>query len=134
MPASAYGPEISNRVYEALERQAAAALRSGQSVIVDATFLNAFEANAVAEVAKCAKAEFRGIWLDAPTGLLMRRLFNRIGDASDATSEVLRTQPTPAQAPAAWIRLDASKSAPETCHAAMSYLRQQHCLTNHLAC
>ena len=134
LPASAYRPEVSNRVYEALERQAAVALHSGQSVIVDATFLNAFEANAVAEVAKCAKAEFRGIWLDAPTGLLMRRLFNRIGDASDATSEVLRTQPTPAQAPAAWIRLDASKSAPETCHAAMSYLRQQHCLTSHLAC
>ena len=132
LPASAYRPEVSYRVYEALERQAAAALRSGQSAIVDATFLSAFEANAVAEVARRARAEFRGIWLDAPTGVLMRRLFNRINDASDATPEVLRAQPTPAQVPEGWIYLDASKSAPETCHAAMSYLRLQHCPTSHL--
>lgn len=126
LPASAYGPEVSHRIYEAIERQAAAALRSGQSVIVDATFLNTFEANAVAEVAKREGAEFRGIWLDAPTGLLMRRLSNRANDASDATPDVLRAQPIQAQAPEAWACLDASKSAPETCHAAMSYLRLQH--------
>lgn len=133
LPTSAYRPEVSDRVYEAIERQAAAALRSRQSVIVDATFLNAFEANAVAEVARREGAEFRGIWLDAPTGLLLRRLFTRTNDASDATPEVLRAQPVPARAPEAWICLDASKSAPETCHAAMSYLGLQHHSVSHLA-
>lgn len=134
LPASAYGPGVSHRIYEAIERQAAAALRSLQSVIVDATFLDAFEANAVAEVARREGAEFRGIWLDAPTGLLMRRLSGRTNDASDATPDVLRAQPIPAQSPAAWICLDASKSAPETCHAAMSYLRLQHRSAGRLAC
>lgn len=130
LPPSAYRPEVTCGVYEALERQAAFALCAGQSVIVDATFLNAFEANAVAEVAKRAKADFRGIWLDAPTGLLMRRLSTRTGDASDATPEVLRSQPTPTQAPAAWFCVDASKSAAEMCHTAMNYLRLQNCMAD----
>ena len=133
LPSAAYRPEASCRVYEALERQAAAALASGQSVIVDATFLDTFEANAVAQIAKHAKADFRGIWLDAPTGLLMRRLHNRTNDASDATAAVLRAQPTPAPAPEAWICLDASRSAGDTCHAAMRCLRLQPQPVRHLA-
>ncbi|WP_119269512.1 AAA family ATPase [Taklimakanibacter deserti] len=118
---SAYDPQVSNRVYEALDRQAEAALRSGQSVIVDATFLSEFEANAVAEIAKRAKVNFRGIWLEAPTGLLMRRLFNRSNDASDATPKVLRRQPV-AEAPAGWACLDASNTPAEIQYAAT------HCL------
>lgn len=127
LPPSAYRQEVTCNVYEALERQAAVALRSGQSVIVDATFLNAFEANAVAAVAKCAKADFRGIWLHAPTGLLMRRLSTRIGDASDATPQVLRAQPTLAQAPEAWFCVDASKSAADMYDTAMNYIRLPKC-------
>jgi aminoglycoside phosphotransferase family enzyme/predicted kinase len=121
LPSSAYAPEISNRIYEALVKQAEAALRSGQSVIVDATFLGEFEANAVAEVARRANAEFRGIWLEAPTGLLMRRLFSRSGDASDATPDVLRRQPN-GEAPPGWACLDASKTLAEIQYAAT------HCL------
>jgi uncharacterized protein len=121
LPSSAYRPDVSDRVYEALDRQAETALRCGQSVIVDATFLNEFEANAVAQIATRAKVEFRGIWLEAPTGLLMRRLFNRVNDASDATADVLRQQPV-AEAPAGWTCLDASKTPAEIQYAAT------HCL------
>jgi aminoglycoside phosphotransferase family enzyme/predicted kinase len=112
LPPSAYKAEVSNRVYEALDRQAETALRAGQSVIVDATFLSESEARAVAEIAARAQVDFRGIWLDAPTGLLMRRLFSRSNDASDATPAVLRRQPA-AGAPPGWISLDASKSPAE---------------------
>lgn len=121
LPPSAYKAEVSDRVYEALDQQTEAALRSGQSVIVDATFLNEFEANAVAQIATRAKADFRGIWLEAPTGLLMRRLFNRANDASDATAHVLRRQPV-AEAPPGWACLDASKTPAEIQYSAT------HCL------
>ncbi len=121
LPSSAYKPDVSNKVYEALDRQAETALRSGQSVIVDATFLSEFEANAVAEIAKRGKVDFRGIWLEAPTGLLMRRLFNRSNDASDATADVLRRQPV-GEAPPGWACLDASKTPAEIQYAA------RHCL------
>jgi uncharacterized protein len=121
LPSSAYKPDVSNRVYEALDRQAEIALRSGQSVIVDATFLDEFEANAVSDIATRAKANFRGIWLQAPTGPLLRRLFNRTNDASDATAAVLRRQPV-AEAPAGWTCLDASRTPAEIRYAAM------HCL------
>jgi predicted kinase len=121
LASSAYAAKASNRVYEALDRQAEAALRSGQTVIVDATFLSSFEANAVAEIAKRAGVEFRGLWMEAPTGLLMRRLYDRSNDASDATADVLRRQPV-GEAPPGWACLDASKTTVETRYAAA------HCL------
>jgi predicted kinase len=120
LPSSAYAPEMSNRVYEELDRQAEAALRAGQSVIVDATFLSDFEANAVAEVARRANVDFRGIWLEAPTDLLMRRLSNRSDDASDATPKVLHRQAV-AEAPPGWACLDASKTPAEIQYAAWRY-------------
>jgi uncharacterized protein len=117
LPSSAYEPAVSHRIYEVLDRQAEAALRSGQSVIVDATFLNEFEANAVTEIARLARVDFRGIWLEAPTGLLIRRLFNRANDASDATPDVLRRQAV-ADAPPGWACLDASRTPAEIRYAA----------------
>jgi predicted kinase len=121
LPSSAYAPDTSKRVYEALDGQAAAALRSGQSVIVDATFLTEFEAHAVAKIARRERVEFRGMWLEAPTGLLMRRLFNRSGDASDATPKVLRRQPM-TEAPDGWACLDASNTPAEIQYAAKQCL------------
>jgi len=132
LPPAAYSAEVTAGVYETLEKQAAVALRSGHSVIVDATFLAGFEANSIAKVAKCTNADFRGIWLDAPTGLLMRRLALRIGDASDATPEVLRAQPPTTQVPAAWFCVDASRPAGEMHRAAMSYLGLHDCGVDHL--
>ena len=132
LSSSAYAAEVSNRVYEALDRQAEAALRSGQTVIVDATFLSAFEANAVAEIAKRAKVEFRGLWLEAPTALLMRRLFNRSNDASDATADILRRQPVD-EAPPGWSCIDASKTAAEIQYAATHCLGIKPFLADRLA-
>ncbi|WP_119390797.1 AAA family ATPase [Taklimakanibacter lacteus] len=132
LPSSAYRPDVSNRIYEMLDRQAESALRAGQSVVIDATFLNEFEASAVAEIATRAKVEFRGIWLEAPTGLLMRRLFNRSNDASDATAEVLRRQPV-AEAPPGWTSLDAAKTPAEIQCAAMHCLGIRPPFANRLA-
>lgn len=109
LPSSAYTPDVSHRIYEALDKQARTALQAGQSVIVDATFLSEFETNAVDQVARQAGADFRGFWLEAPTRLLMERLATRINDASDATPDVLRRQPV-TETPPGWTRLDAAKS------------------------
>jgi len=112
LPASAYKPEVSHRIYEALDKQACSALQAGQSVIVDATFLNGFERNAVTQLAKQAGADFRGFWLEAPTGLLIDRLVTRINDASDATPEIARRQPV-TETPPGWTFLDAAKVTAE---------------------
>jgi predicted kinase len=132
LSSSAYTSKASNRVYEALDKQAEIALRSGQSVIVDATFLSAFEANAVADIAKQANVEFRGLWLEAPTGLLMRRLFNRANDASDATADILRRQPV-GEAPPCWTCFDASKGLAEIQYAATHCLGIKPFLADRLA-
>lgn len=132
LSSSAYTSEASGRVYEALDRQAAIALHSGHTVIMDATFLSSFEANAAAEIARRAGVEFRGLWLEAPTGLLMRRLSTRVNDASDATADVLRRQPV-AEAPAGWTWLDASKTPAEIRYAAAHGLGVKPFFTDRLA-
>ena len=92
LPDSAYGPETTSRVYNALCRDAAAALVSGQAVIADATFLSAEERAAIAEAARMVRVPFTGLWLEAPANLLEQRLTDRRGDASDADATVLRRQ------------------------------------------
>lgn len=132
LPASAYKPEVSLRIYEALDKQARCALQAGQSVIVDATFLNGFERNAVAQIAKQAGADFRGFWLEAPTELLMNRLVTRVNDASDATPEIARRQPVK-ETPPGWTRLDAAKPPVELRDSALECLGLQPSLSGKAA-
>jgi aminoglycoside phosphotransferase family enzyme/predicted kinase len=109
LPAKAYGPGVSQTVYGKLRTLTEAALGAGRSVVVDATYRDAGERSAIEIVAKRANVPFHGIWLDAPVETLMRRVTERQGDASDATSEVVAEQ---AQAPAldiAWHRIDTSR-------------------------
>ncbi|HXP13442.1 MAG TPA: AAA family ATPase [Stellaceae bacterium] len=92
LPDSAYGPETTSRVYDALCREAAAALSAGQAVIADAAFLRTEERTAIAVVARLARVPFSGLWLEAPANLLEQRLTDRRGDASDADAAVLQRQ------------------------------------------
>lgn len=124
LPSSAYEPEVSHRIYEALDRQARTALQAGQSVIVDATFLSDFERNAVAAVGLQAGADFRGLWLEAPTGLLIDRLATRVNDASDATPAIVRRQKV-TETPPGWIRLDAAKTPTDLREVALKHLQPE---------
>jgi aminoglycoside phosphotransferase family enzyme/predicted kinase len=92
LPQSAYTAEASRRVYDETMRQARHALAAGASVIVDAVAAHAAEREAIANLAQEQGAEFLGLWLTGPADVLAARVDARVGDASDATADVVRTQ------------------------------------------
>jgi aminoglycoside phosphotransferase family enzyme/predicted kinase len=117
LPASAYLPEVSNRVYETLRQKAPAALAAGYSVIIDAVSLRPEERHSFAAVAKAAGVPFSGLWLAAPARTMEHRLRTRRGDASDASIEVLAQQLRTDAGPMDWTVIDADAGA-ESCRAA----------------
>jgi hypothetical protein len=117
LPASAYAPEVSRQVYEALRRKAAAALATGYSVIVDAVSLKPEERQSFAAVAEAAAVPFSGLWLAAPASTMEARLRARRHDASDASPEVLTLQLGQDAGPIDWVIIDAG-TGPEICPAA----------------
>ena len=92
LPEDAYRPEISAKVYESINALAEAALRAGQSVIVDATHQRPEDRAAIAAIAARAGAVFLGLWLQAPTETLKQRVTVRKSDASDADATVVARQ------------------------------------------
>ena len=117
LPASAYRPEITRRVYDALRRKAVTALAAGYSAIVDAVSLHPAERAALAEVARQAGVPFSGLWLEAAPEAMAERITTRRHDASDATAAVLARQLDHDPGPIDWTRLDAG-GGPETTLAA----------------
>ena len=117
LPASAYAPEVSDRVYEALRQKAAAALAAGCSAIIDAVSLRPEERRSFAAVAKAAAVPFSGLWLAAPAQTMEHRLRARRNDASDASPEILARQLRTDAGPIDWTIIDADTGA-EACRAA----------------
>jgi len=89
---SVYTPEFYERVYDLVLTTAGALLKAGRGVVLDATFTQPqLRARAERLAADCG-ADFRGAWLTAPQAVLEARVASRVGDASDATLEVLHDQ------------------------------------------
>lgn len=78
--------------YKRLLKKTAMAIDAGQSVIVDAVFLDEAHREAVEGLAVLQHYTFIGIWLEAPTNILEQRILDRENDASDATISVLNKQ------------------------------------------
>ena len=106
---AAYSEGATRRVNDALLDGVRAA--SGHAVIADATFLDPALRAAVA----ASGAPFTGIWLDAPVDVLERRVAARRGDASDATTGVLRRLAAANPGPITWHRVAADDAALERC-------------------
>ena len=102
----AYSPTESARVYGRLRELAAAALRAGRSVIVDATFLKEGERKEIERIAARMSAPFLGLWLEAPIDILRNRIRERSCDASDATVEVVEAQATQDIGTNTWRRIN----------------------------
>jgi len=106
LPAEAYTPEASARVFAELTATAAAVLEAGHAVIADAAFLRPEERAAIAAAA--GAAPFQGVWLKAPLDILRARVAARTGDASDADVAVLEAAAARDPGPIDWARLDAA--------------------------
>jgi uncharacterized protein len=118
LPAEAYTPDITERVYRDLCLGSAAALRAGYAAVIDAVSLREDERRDFAAVAAETGARFTGLWLEAPADRLMARVQARSGDASDASPEIVAQQLTHNPGVIDWVRIDASAGPDATLDAA----------------
>ncbi len=117
-----YTIEASRSIYAHLEKTAQAILSTGHSVVIDAVFARPEERISIADAASRAGAEFIGFWLDASEEQLIARVEARQGDASDATSNVVRSQMNFDLGEIAWRRLDATRGQRNVFDAALGDL------------
>ena len=114
LPAEAYLPEVSERVFATIAERAASCLAGGHSVIADAVYGHAAQRAAIAAVAAARRVPFHGFWLEAPLRLKLDRVARRLGDASDADAAVVRRQAeTIDAASVTWRRLAADRPLTE---------------------
>jgi aminoglycoside phosphotransferase family enzyme/predicted kinase len=105
--AEAYSPGANARVNAAVIADAGTALRAGQAVVVDSTFLHQPMRHAIESAARTGDVTFVGLWLEADLDVLLDRVAARTGDASDAGPEVVRQAATVDPGHITWIRLPA---------------------------
>lgn len=122
LPASAYTPEVTARVYAALAAKARRVLAAGHSVIVDAVFAKRAERDAIAEIAP--GIPFRGLFLTADLDTRIARVGARKGDASDADPAIARAQEQYDLGALEWTEIDASGTPEETLRRSQAALDQ----------
>jgi aminoglycoside phosphotransferase family enzyme/predicted kinase len=110
LPATAYGPEVSDAVFTRVAAAARQALGAGCAVVCDAVYARPEQRAAIAAVAAAAGVPFHGLWLELPLAERVARIGARQGDASDATAGVARQQQDYAVGTLDWVRLDAAGS------------------------
>jgi aminoglycoside phosphotransferase family enzyme/predicted kinase len=127
-PTTRLGPEgyttdVTTRVYRSMAERAMVALAAGHSVIADAVFANPADREEIAAAARRAGVRFMGLWLDGPQDVLAERLRQRVGDASDATADVLDRQLRAGVGALNWPRLDGSGHPDNVQQSAISVVR-----------
>ena len=108
----AYTKAAGEKVYAILYAKMRQVLAAGHAGIVDAVFARPEERAEIERVASALGIPFRGLWLEAAPDALLDRVAARVGDASDATPDVVRQQiayETGAFSPR-WTRVDAGAS------------------------
>jgi uncharacterized protein len=114
LPAAAYAPEIGRKVYDRLLADAGTCLSAGQSVVLDATFLDPAKRAALDRLAREAGCGLTAVWLTAPPRTLMARVAAREGDASDADAGVVEAQLLRDPGEMSWTEIDADGPAEQT--------------------
>ncbi|MDP4003306.1 bifunctional aminoglycoside phosphotransferase/ATP-binding protein [Methylobacterium sp. NEAU K] len=109
LPASAYDPATSERVYATLRQEAGRALSAGHCAVADAVFDRPEERTAIEAIARERGIPFCGVWLEAPAATLAGRVDRRVDDPSDATAAVSAAQVARGCGPLAWHRLAADR-------------------------
>lgn len=113
LPSDAYTPQASADVYAGLLERARATLQGGHSVVVDAVYARPEERAALEAMSAALAVPFTGLWLEAPRDVLVARVTERHGDASDATARIVRAQESYDLGEIGWARIDASRGRAE---------------------
>lgn len=87
-----YTTQMTEKTYQALYDETAAALAAGHCVVADAVFARPEQRQAIAAVARRMGVPFDGLWLEASPEVMIERIRSRRRNASDATAEVLLQQ------------------------------------------
>jgi predicted kinase len=107
LPPEAYRSEISEKVYATQLSEAAAIVAAGHAVVAEAVFDREEDRARIADCGRRAGVSFTGIWLDAPTDVLLERVDARRNDVSDATTAIVRLQAMCQREPISWIEITA---------------------------
>lgn len=124
LPAEAYTPTTTLRVYCAIADKARRALAAGHSAIVDAVFATPGEREGVEKSAAALGVPFHGLFLVADLDTRLARVGGRRGDASDADAAVARDQERYDLGTLGWTRVDASGTPEETLARAQAALNE----------
>ncbi|CAN5307858.1 bifunctional aminoglycoside phosphotransferase/ATP-binding protein [soil metagenome] len=121
LPPSAYTPDVTAQVYDALLNGAERAAAQGISVILDATFLRGDEREAFAKLAPVGIPHI-GVFLTAERVVRLARIAQRTNDASDATAAVAIQQEAMSLGAVDWQQIDAGGTREQTRDRAGRYL------------
>ncbi len=124
LPAEAYDPAVSRRVFATIHRRARRLATFGASVVADAVYGRQQDRDAVAAAARRAGAGFLGIWLELSAREARARVSARTGDASDATGDIVDRQVESIAAPEDWLRLDASRPVADLAATVVAAVRE----------
>ncbi len=122
LPAEAYRPWVTERVYSTLVQKARLMIAAGHSVIVDAVFAGPGEREHIAAAAQASSAPFYPLFLVASLDVRVARVSARRHDASDADADILRRQQSYDLGALDWPRIDASGTLEQTLAAARAAL------------
>ena len=122
LPAHAYQPEVSGRLYALLFEKAGRIARAGHSTVIDAVFDKASERAAIEAKAHDAAVAFHGLFLTADLDTRLKRIGARRLDASDADAAVARQQEQLAIGQMNWTVVDASGPPAQTLARALEQL------------
>jgi predicted kinase len=122
LPAAAYAPEVTARVYDAIADKARRIVAAGHSAIVDAVFAKPQERAALAAAAEAAEVPVQGLFLTADLATRIARVGGRAKDASDADAAVAETQESYDLGALTWPKIDASGTVAQTLRRALAAL------------
>jgi predicted kinase len=109
LPAEAYRPEVTVKLYRVLAAKARRVMAAGHSAIVDAVFSKPEEREMLAQA-----GPFTGLFLVADVATRVARVGKRVDDASDADAEIARQQESYDLGALDWRRVDANGSPSDT--------------------
>jgi aminoglycoside phosphotransferase family enzyme/predicted kinase len=114
LPADAYAPDVTARVYGMIADKARQVVAAGHSAIVDAVYAQPQERELIERSAAALGVPLRGLFLEADLATRLARIGGRHGDASDADAAVARAQEHFDLGPMGWTRIDSSGLFEET--------------------